>query len=119
MINFLLNALIQFLWKATLLMLLFIGVVACTKDGVIDWSQLSGGAVAQTPLPPVEQRAALCDFARRGLGLPIKIDPQLRSEAYAAFTRPNTLELLRPVARTNNAFRCVCGTPEERVRAKC
>lgn len=68
---------------------------------------------------PADSRAELCRFAREAMGLPIRIDPTLRSKAYATLGSSEAARMFRPVARTNNAFRCLCGTPAERVNAKC
>lgn len=76
------------------------------------------GFIDEAPAP-VDSRSELCRFAREAMGLPIRIDPTLRSKAYATFGSSEAARMFRPVARTNNAFRCLCGTPAERVNAKC
>lgn len=76
------------------------------------------GFIEENP-PVTDSRTELCRFAREAVGLPIRIDPVLRSKVYATLGSSEAARMFRPVARTNNAFRCLCGTPAERVSAKC
>lgn len=89
-------------------------------SGGIDFPRVSLFEPASTGGPPPSNaRTEACRLARNGMGMPILVDPKLRSEAYAALGRDKGNELFRPVARTNNSFRCLCGTPEEKLKAKC
>lgn len=113
--------------KLVIFIFLAVGLSACE-----DWKLALGDVTFQTPLAiqPVSTGASeqarheevlgeACRLVREGMGLPIVVDPQRRSEAYAALGREKTNNLLWPIARSNNAFRCICGTPEERLKAKC
>jgi len=64
-------------------------------------------------------RAQFCRFGREALGMPILVNSELRKEAYATLGREKATNLFRPLARANNSFRCLCGTPDERLNAKC
>lgn len=74
-------------------------------------------SIAQTELD--FDRGEFCRFAREAIGLPVLLNGELRKEAYAVLGQTKATSLFRPVARANNAFRCLCGTPEERLIAKC
>lgn len=100
--------------------------------GCEDWRAEFGQIAIQTPLTVTpastapdlaaqrrEVLAEACRLAREGMGLPLLVDPQRRSEAYAALGREKTNALIWPMARANNSFRCICGTPEEKLKAKC
>lgn len=81
------------------------------------FEQIATGAPAPAEEPL--NRGQICDFARKGLGMPILVDPTRRREAYESLGKARADELFRPLARANNSFRCVCGTPEEKLKAKC
>jgi hypothetical protein len=70
-------------------------------------------------IDPGVTREQFCRFAREAIGLPVLLNSNLRSEAYAALGREKASQLFRPIARANNSFRCICGTPDERAIAKC
>lgn len=108
-------------------------ILALALSACEDWKASFGDLTLQTPLTITtvstgavedarhreEVLREACRLVREGMGLPIVVDPQRRSEAYAALGREKTNNLLWPIARSNNSFRCVCGTPEEKLKAKC
>ena len=67
----------------------------------------------------VNPKDEACRLARIGFGMPILLDPTLRKEAYTKMGAQKASAMLRPVARANNSFRCICGTAEEKLKAKC
>lgn len=88
--------------------------------GSLDFPRISLLEPVSTGRPPeVDAKEEACRLARSGLGMPILVDPQLRSEVYASLGSQKANDLFRPVARSNNSFRCVCGTPAEKLKAKC
>jgi hypothetical protein len=103
------------------LVLILAGMLAACEDSrlYVDLPGLS--LVGQTEdLPQSEvSREQFCRFSREAIGLPVLLNSKLRSEAYAALGKEKASELFRPLARANNSFRCICGTPEEKLKAKC
>ncbi len=90
---------------------------ACEGGSIgVDFPRFTSG------VPTAEEqvtRAQFCRFAREAIGMPVLLNSGLRSEAYAALGNVKAASLFRPVARANNSFRYLCGTPEEREVAKC
>ena len=116
------------MWKTVGVFVLASSLAGCAVDGgQVRMPQLalfeSSPAQAQerrvVPEAPSDSAEYLCDFARRGLRMPVSLDAALRKEAYDKLGSEKANQLFRPVARANNAFRCICGTPVERARAKC
>lgn len=94
-------------------------MAGCAEGQMPDFNANLFVAPSPAAAPPPSEREAVCDFSRKVLGMPILVDPNARSVAYDKLGRAQANELFRPLARANNSFRCVCGTPEEKLKAKC
>lgn len=104
--------------KKWLLIIPLLFVAGCERGSFgIDLPRLS--LYSQQEIESGVSREQFCRFSREALGLPVLLNSGLRSEAYAALGKEKAANLFRPVARANNAFRCICGTPDERLIAKC
>lgn len=114
-----------------------------TEKAIVDWKhrafnpeeqpelQPPARLRAQTALPgplekemqnvksPEQQRVEYCAWAREQFHLPTLFNRELKSAANEKLGKDEAAKLFWPVARTNNAFRCLCGTPEEKKLAKC
>lgn len=97
------------------LLLVALGTSACGEwEAGFPSMRFTGGS-PESPVS-IEQ---FCRFSREALGLPVLLSAERRKEAYAVLGAQKASELFRPLARTNNSFRCLCGTPQERELAKC
>lgn len=66
----------------------------------------------------LEFKVQWCRIAQAA-GMPMKLDPKVRSELDAASGPDKVRELLLPVARVNNAYGCFCSVGEARKDYKC
>lgn len=84
----------------------------------------------QTAVPPVKMteeeaedpeviRQRYCEWARTQFGLPILLNKGLKDAATEKLGKDDAAKLFWPLAKSNNAFRCLCGTPSEKKVAKC
>lgn len=114
-------------------LLVALAVAGCSGNSGVElpWFSASANAAATpallapppppaaTPIREEEFRAAYCELAKKGHGLPIWLDPAMKAKAVEKLGREDTAKLLRPVARTNNAVRCFCASGVDRVKLKC
>jgi len=79
--------------------------------------------VPRVVAPPLEDpavtRAKYCEWARAEFKLPVLFNRNLKEDANEKLGKDNAAKLFWPAANTNNSFRCICGTPDERKIAKC
>lgn len=71
------------------------------------------------PMSSEEVQQTYCDWARTQFGLPILFNKERKNAANTKLGKDEAAQLFWPVAKANNAFRCLCGTPEEKKLAKC
>lgn len=107
-------------------------LAGCAANGAFEvpWSP----AAAQTPILPLAQASpagpvvaagsaefqrSYCELAKRGHGLPIYLDPAMKQRLVQTWGKEDAAKFLRPVARTNNAVRCFCATPEQKLKLRC
>jgi hypothetical protein len=74
-----------------------------------------------TASPVYTEAQKLVDFCVRGreIGLPVLFNRAAKEAANEKLGREEAAKLFWPVAKTNNDFRCLCGTVEEKKVAKC
>lgn len=68
---------------------------------------------------PEVTRAKYCDWARTQFGLPVLLNKELKNAANEKLGQADSAKLFWPLAKSNNSFRCICGTPAEKKLAKC
>lgn len=71
------------------------------------------------PMTEAEVQQQYCDWARTQFGLPILFNKERKNAAGAKLGKEDAAQLFWPVAKANNTFRCLCGTPAEKKIAKC
>lgn len=112
--------------KNILLALACLALAGCSTEGTLNlpWST----AMAQTSIQPAgpaaemgaaEFQRSYCELARKGHGLPIYLDPVMKKKLVDTWGKQEAAKFLRPVARTNNAVRCFCASPEQKAKMRC
>lgn len=71
------------------------------------------------PMSSEEVQQQYCDWARTQFSLPILFNREQKNAATSKLGKDEAAKLFWPVAKANNTFRCLCGTPEEKKLAKC